>query len=99
MEEETITMSGKGQIVIPARIRKRFGLKKGEKMILEIENRRISLIPKTVDLTTLVGSWPDLDIDAVERGIIQDRQEDEERERQIEESILKSQKKRKNLKR
>ena len=84
MEEETITMSGKGQIVIPARIRKRFGLKKGEELILEIEGRRISLTPKTVDLTTLVGSWPELDIEAVERGIIEDRERDAEIERERE---------------
>jgi AbrB family looped-hinge helix DNA binding protein len=56
MEDETITMSGKGQIVIPARVRKRFGLKKGAKLIIDVEDMDIKLTPKTVDLTTLVGS-------------------------------------------
>jgi len=53
---QTITMSAKGQIVIPLNIRKRFGLKKGEKLIVDVENMDIKLTPKTVDITTLVGS-------------------------------------------
>ncbi len=53
---QIITMSAKGQIVIPLRIRKRFGLKKGEKLIVDVENMDIKLTPKTVDITTLVGS-------------------------------------------
>ena len=53
---QTITMSAKGQIVIPLSIRKRFGLKKGEKLIVDVENMDIKLTPKTVDITTLVGS-------------------------------------------
>lgn len=53
---QTITMSAKGQVVIPLRIRKRFGLKKGEKLIVDVENMDIKLTPKTVDITTLVGS-------------------------------------------
>ena len=53
---QTITMSAKGQIVIPLKIRKKFGLKKGEKLFIEVEDRDIKLIPKTVNITTLVGS-------------------------------------------
>ena len=53
---QTITMSAKGQIVIPLMIRKRFGLKKGEKLIVDVDNMDIKLTPKTVDITTLVGS-------------------------------------------
>lgn len=53
---QIITMSAKGQIVIPLKIRKRFGLKKGEKLIVDVENMDIKLTPKTVDITTLVGS-------------------------------------------
>ena len=49
-------MSAKGQIVIPLKIRKKFGLKKGEKLFIEVEDRDIKLIPKTVNITTLVGS-------------------------------------------
>ncbi len=89
--QETITMSGKGQIVIPARVRKRFGLKKGEKLILEVEDRDIKLTPKTVDLTTLVGSWPELDTETITKEIIEDRERDakieKERENQIEKTF------------
>ncbi len=53
---QTITMSAKGQIVIPLKIRKKFGLKKGEKLFIDVEDRDIKLIPRTVDITTLVGS-------------------------------------------
>ncbi len=96
--QETITMSGKGQIVIPARVRKRFGLKKGEKLILEVEDRDIKLTPKTLDLTTLVGSWPELDTETITKEIIEDRERDakieKERENQMEKAFKKSQKKR-----
>jgi AbrB family looped-hinge helix DNA binding protein len=51
-----ITMSSKGQIVIPLSIRKMFGLKTGEKFTLDVEDGDIKLIPKTVDITKLVGS-------------------------------------------
>lgn len=67
---QTITMSAKGQIVIPLRIRKKFGLKKGEKLIIEAEDRNIKLIPRTVDITTLVGSVkPVLDRETVRKNI------------------------------
>lgn len=83
MEEEIITMSGKGQVVIPARVRRNFGLRKGDKLRLEIGDRSIKLIPKTVDLTTLVGSIKGIDIVALTKAIINDRKDDEEREKQI----------------
>src|SRR5659263_419414 len=40
MEEEIITMSGKGQVVIPARVRRNFGLRKGDKLRLEIGDKK-----------------------------------------------------------
>jgi AbrB family looped-hinge helix DNA binding protein len=67
---ETITMSAKGQIVIPLKIRKKFGLKKGEKLFIEVEERDIKLIPRTVDITTLVGSVkPVFDRETVKKNI------------------------------
>jgi AbrB family looped-hinge helix DNA binding protein len=67
---ETITMSAKGQIVIPLKIRKKFGLKKGEKLLIEVEDRDIKLIPRTVDITTLVGSVkPVFDRETVKKSI------------------------------
>ena len=63
-------MSAKGQIVIPLRIRKKFGLKKGEKLFIEVEDRDIKLTPKTVGITTLVGSVkPVLDRETVRKNI------------------------------
>jgi len=87
MEEEIITMSGKGQVVIPARVRRNFGLRKGDKLILEIEDRSIRMIPKTVDLTSLVGSIKGIDIEAVTKTIIADRKDDDEREKQIKKAV------------
>ena len=67
---QTITMSAKGQIVIPLKIRKKFGLKKGEKLFIEVEDRDIKLTPKTVDITTLVGSVkPVFDRETVRKNI------------------------------
>lgn len=72
---QTITMSAKGQIVIPLKIRKRFGLKKGEKLIVDVENMDIKLTPKTVDITTLVGSVkPVVDRETVRKKIKESRE-------------------------
>lgn len=65
-------MSRKGQIVIPAQIRKKYKLKEGEMLFLEDENGTIKLMPRT-KLRSLCGTWPDLDIEAVTREIIEDR--------------------------
>ncbi|MFA4955484.1 MAG: AbrB/MazE/SpoVT family DNA-binding domain-containing protein [Candidatus Methanoperedens sp.] len=87
MEEEILTMSGKGQVVIPARVRRYFGLRKGDKLMLEIDSRSIKMIPKTVDITTLVGSIKGIDIEAVTKAIINDREDDGEREKQIKRAV------------
>ncbi len=71
---QTITMSAKGQIVIPLGIRKKFGLKKGEKLLVDVENMDIKLTPKTVDITTLVGSVkPVVDRETVRKKIRETR--------------------------
>jgi len=41
------------------------------------------MIPKTVDITTLVGYIKGIDIEAVTEAIIDDRKDDRERENQI----------------
>lgn len=89
MEDETITISAKGQVIIPARVRKMFGLRKGDKLMVEVGDRSIKMIPKTVDITTLVGSIKGLDSEAITKQIIRDREEDEERDRLIEEAVKK----------
>ncbi|KCZ72928.1 looped-hinge helix DNA binding domain, AbrB family [Candidatus Methanoperedens nitroreducens] len=72
---ETITISAKGQIVIPSRIRKKFGLKKGEKLAIIEEDGCIKILPPT-DITTLCGTWSDLDPKAVRKQIEEMRRED-----------------------
>ncbi|MFZ3169740.1 MAG: AbrB/MazE/SpoVT family DNA-binding domain-containing protein [Candidatus Methanoperedens sp.] len=74
---ETITMSAKGQIVIPANIRKKYRLEKGEKLVIIEEDGYLKILPPT-DLRTLCGSWSDLDLDskAVRKQIEDMRKED-----------------------
>jgi AbrB family looped-hinge helix DNA binding protein len=42
---KTATLSVKGQIVVPARIRKKFGLKKGSKVVIIDEQNGFSVRP------------------------------------------------------
>lgn len=72
---ETITISAKGQIVIPSRIRKKFGLKKGDKLTIMEEDGFIKMLPPT-DITTLCGTWSDLDPKAVRKQIEEMRRVD-----------------------
>lgn len=80
---ETATISTKGQVIIPARLRKKYGLKKGRKIMFIEEPGYIKVMPPT-DLRSLCGSWPDLDVDAFTKGIIEDRERDAEIERERE---------------
>ncbi len=50
---EVITLSSKGQVVIPAKIRKKFSLKEGDSLVLVEEKDGIRLQP----LTNLSGLW------------------------------------------
>ncbi len=90
---ETATMSTKGQVIIPARLRKKYGLKKGRKIVFMEEHNCIKILPPT-DLRSLCGSWPDLDAEALTKEIIEDRERDaeieREREAQIEKTVQKN---------
>jgi AbrB family looped-hinge helix DNA binding protein len=72
---QKIRMSRKGQVVIPAYIRKKYKLKDGEMLFLEEENGTIKLMPQT-KLRSLCGTWSDLDIEAATNEIIEDRKRD-----------------------
>lgn len=72
---QTITISAKGQVVIPANIRKKFDLKKGEKLAIMEEEGYIKMIPPT-DLTSLCGAWSDLDAGTVRKQIEDMRKEE-----------------------
>lgn len=72
---ETITISAKGQVVIPSRIRKKFGLTKGTKLtIMEEEGHIKMLMPEK--LTTLCGTWSDLDSKSIREQLDRMRNED-----------------------
>lgn len=80
----------KGQVVIPARIRKKYDLKEGSMLAVEEREGVIKLMPK-VKLRSLCGSWPELSIETITKEIIEDREREEkrgkEREKLIEEMI------------
>jgi AbrB family looped-hinge helix DNA binding protein len=51
---EVVTLSSKGQIVIPSKVRKRFSLKEGDSLVIVEENDAIRLQP-LVNLSELWG--------------------------------------------
>ncbi|MCX9083190.1 MAG: hypothetical protein OIN87_00125, partial [Candidatus Methanoperedens sp.] len=64
-------------------------LRKGDKLKVEIRNRSINMIPKTIDITTLVGSINGLDKEIINEEIIRDRNDEDERDWLIKESMKK----------
>ncbi len=70
---QKIRMMRKGQVVIPARIRKKYGLKDGSMLAVEESEGMIKLIPKA-KLRSLCGTWPELDIETITKEIIEDRE-------------------------
>lgn len=63
-------MSQKGQIVIPATIRKELGLQKGTEVSFEIKNNeiRIKKLPTALDWADLVKEIPVEDVEIDENG-------------------------------
>lgn len=49
MKMESSVVTTKGQLVIPVRLRRRFGIKKGTKVIFAEDNGRIIIQPVTPD--------------------------------------------------
>ncbi|MDP3103260.1 MAG: AbrB/MazE/SpoVT family DNA-binding domain-containing protein [Candidatus Methanoperedens sp.] len=77
---QKIRMMGKGQVVIPARIRKKLNITEGSMLAVEEAEGVIKLMPK-VKLRSLWGTWPELDIETVSKEIIEDREHEEEIEK------------------
>ncbi len=70
----TAVISSKGQIVIPANLRKRYGLKEGTTVVFQEEHGHLTLFPSSYDaILALGGSLRDYPLE-----------EDLERERQAE---------------
>ena len=63
-------MSQKGQVVIPAAIRKALGLQKGTKVSFEVKNNeiRIKKMPTALDWANLVKEIPVEDVEIDENG-------------------------------
>ena len=80
MGKEYATVTSKGQLVIPAAMRRRFKIKEGTKVLFLEDNGRLLLQPLTEDLidrlTGCLAGEPDL-LDALE----EDRREERKRER------------------
>ncbi|MCZ7382649.1 MAG: AbrB/MazE/SpoVT family DNA-binding domain-containing protein [Candidatus Methanoperedens sp.] len=71
---QSVIMSTKGQVIIPASIRKKYGLKKGERLVFIEEKDHIKIMPRT-RLTDLCGSVK-LDMKVVRKQIEEMRKED-----------------------
>ncbi len=86
---QKIRMMRKGQVVIPARIRKKYSLKEGSMLAVEEKEGVIKLMPK-IKLRSLWGTWPELDIDTISKEITEDREHEEklEKERKAKEARL-----------
>lgn len=52
---QTVRISTKGQVIIPAKFRKKYGLRKGEKLIFIEEEDHLIIKPR-IKLTDLCGS-------------------------------------------
>lgn len=58
MRTEFSTVTTKGQLVIPAKLRRKFGIRKGTKVAFTEENHRLVLQPLTpAFIRSLRGSW------------------------------------------
>jgi len=66
-----ITVSSKGQIVIPHHLREKYEIIQGTKLEISDDDGLIKLIPP-VKLTSICGTW-DLDMDRIEKSIEEGR--------------------------
>ena len=66
----TSKVSQKGQVVIPIKIRKALGLKKGSKVLFELNNGEITIkkLPTALDWANLVKQIPVEDVKIGENG-------------------------------
>lgn len=58
---KTMTLGPKGQVVIPAEMRERLGLRPGDQVILEIDQATITLTAKRQRLRELRGKYAHLE--------------------------------------
>jgi len=80
---QKVKISRKGQVVIPAEIRRKLSIKPGEMVFVEEYKGVIKIKPKT-KLRSLRGTWPELDIETITKEIIEDREHDAQIEKERE---------------
>ena len=69
-----VTISGKGQIAIPAELRRRYDLKKGDQLILRESEDSILLCPLDKNpLLTLRGKYKDDQAEALSKQLLEER--------------------------
>ena len=73
-ETDTVTVSSKGQVTIPSKIRKQLGIGKGERLLVAREQNAIRLIPVPklselagVDEELFRGRRPSKELEAMRR--------------------------------
>lgn len=87
--DNTSRISRKGQVVIPARLRKKYGLKQGETLIFIEQDRDIIIKPRT-KWTDICGSVKPVHTEEeVQKMIEEMRKDDEEREKLLEKAVKK----------
>ena len=60
MKELVATITSKGQLTVPAEIRRTLGLKRGDKVVFRLENHDVTLAPATSRLAAGYQSVPAL---------------------------------------
>lgn len=74
----TATISSKGQVVIPAELRRKYGLKEGVKVVFHDEGGQLSIEPSRFDdVLALQGSLRGYDL---ERALQEEREAERKRE-------------------
>lgn len=70
MTELSSIVSKKGQVVIPATIRKEFNLEKGTRVIFEVEGQNITIkkVPTALDWQDIIKDIPNEDVEFDESG-------------------------------
>ena len=73
---ELLTVSARGQVTLPATLRRKLGLKRGDVLVLESQGERILLKPQ--------AAFDRYDDDQIEQWVVEDRLDGDERRRIIE---------------
>jgi AbrB family looped-hinge helix DNA binding protein len=57
MKTETSTVTTKGQLVIPSRLRRKYGIRKGTRVVFVEDNHRLILQPLTREFIDSLRGW------------------------------------------